>query len=58
MAKNKIRIEMPKQDAEARGRNFNEVALGYTEEMALSEAERCLECKNPVCMEEIGRAHV
>lgn len=51
MAKNKIRIEMPKQDAEARGRNFNEVALGYTEEMALSEAERCLECKNPVCME-------
>ncbi|MGE3062886.1 MAG: NADPH-dependent glutamate synthase [bacterium] len=51
MAKNKIRIEMPKQSAEERNRNFEEVALGYTEEMALLEAERCLECKNPLCVE-------
>lgn len=51
MAKNKIRIEMPKQSAESRSKNFEEVALGYTEEMALLEAERCLECKDPVCIE-------
>ena len=42
--------EMPMQDPIARGKNFSEVALGYTLEMALDEANRCLECKNPSCV--------
>ncbi len=45
------RQEMPTQDAEARTHNFDEVALGYTMEMALSEARRCLQCKKPQCIE-------
>jgi glutamate synthase (NADPH) small chain len=43
------RIEMPKQSPEKRKRNFDEVALGYTEEQALAEAKRCLQCKKPPC---------
>jgi len=42
--------EMPMQDPVVRGKNFSEVALGYTLEMALDEANRCLECKNPTCV--------
>ena len=34
-------IEMPKQEPKVRVKNFNEVALGYTEEQALEEASRC-----------------
>ncbi len=41
---------MPEQDAAARSRNFDEVALGYTEQMALDEASRCLHCKNSPCI--------
>ncbi len=41
---------MPAQEAEVRARNFKEVALGYTEEQAIDEANRCLNCKNPVCV--------
>ena len=41
---------MPQQDAKKRIKNFNEVALGYTEELALKEAVRCLGCKNPQCV--------
>ncbi len=41
---------MPTQSPEARARNFSEVALGYTMEMALGEAERCLNCKNQPCV--------
>lgn len=41
---------MPVQSAEERNKNFKEVALGYTEEQALSEAERCLNCKNKPCV--------
>jgi len=44
-------VPMPKQPPEERIHNFNEVALGYTEEMARKEAERCLQCKNPRCVE-------
>lgn len=40
---------MPCQKAEERVKNFNEVALGYTDEMAKAEASRCLQCKNPLC---------
>ena len=43
--------EMPSQAPEVRAHNFNEVALGYTEEIALAEAERCLNCKNQPCVE-------
>lgn len=42
---------MPEQDAQVRNHNFEEVALGYTKEMAMSEAERCLQCKKPKCVE-------
>jgi len=45
------RQEMPKQNPGERSRNFNEVALGYTEEQARQEAERCLQCKKPLCIE-------
>jgi len=44
-------IPMPRQEPEERVRNFKEVALGYTEEMALAEAERCLRCKKPQCVQ-------
>jgi glutamate synthase (NADPH/NADH) small chain len=42
---------MPAQDPKARRRNFDEVALGYTEELAVTEANRCLQCKNAPCVE-------
>ena len=42
---------MPEQDPQVRARNFKEVALGYTPEMAMEEAKRCLHCKNPKCVE-------
>lgn len=41
---------MPTQDAKERARNFSEVALGYTEEMAIDEANRCLNCKHMPCV--------
>ncbi len=40
---------MPEQDPVVRAGNFEEVALGYTAEMAMDEAKRCLNCKNPMC---------
>ena len=45
------RNAMPTQSPEVRARNFDEVALGYTEEMAIDEANRCLSCKNMPCVE-------
>ena len=42
---------MPAQDPQVRAHNFDEVALGYTEEIALAEAQRCLNCKNRPCVE-------
>ena len=44
------RNEMPTQDALLRAHNFDEVALGYSEETAISEAMRCLDCKNMPCV--------
>ena len=41
---------MPSQDPIVRSKNFLEVATGYTKEMAVDEAKRCLVCKNPRCM--------
>ena len=42
---------MPEQDPQVRAHNFKEVALGYTKEMAIEEAGRCLHCKKPKCVE-------
>ena len=42
--------EMPSQAPEVRNKNFLEVALGYTQEQALDEAKRCLNCKNKPCV--------
>ena len=41
---------MPTQDPNVRNKNFDEVALGYTEEMAINEAKRCIGCKNKPCV--------
>ncbi|MDD6241149.1 MAG: NADPH-dependent glutamate synthase [Eubacteriales bacterium] len=41
---------MPTQAPEVRRHNFDEVARGYTEEMAIDEAKRCMQCKNPGCV--------
>ena len=41
---------MPHQDPQVRARNFNEVALGYTREQAIDEAQRCLNCKHRPCV--------
>ena len=45
------RNAMPVQDAHVRAHNFDEVALGYTEEQAIDEANRCLNCKNMPCVD-------
>ncbi len=45
------RNAMPVQDAKVRAHNFDEVALGYTEEQAIDEANRCLNCKNMPCVD-------
>jgi glutamate synthase (NADPH/NADH) small chain len=44
------RIHMPEQEAQVRNRNFKEVNLGLTEEQALVEASRCLDCPKPTCI--------
>ncbi|MDI6740445.1 MAG: NAD(P)-binding protein, partial [Candidatus Edwardsbacteria bacterium] len=45
------RQRMPEQDAMLRIRNFQEVPYGFTRDMAATEAGRCLDCKNPKCVE-------
>ena len=42
--------KMPSQEPSVRAHNFDEVALGYTEELAIDEAKRCLNCKNMPCV--------
>ena len=44
------RVPVREQDAKARSVNFEEVCLGYTEEEAMAEAARCINCKNAMCM--------
>lgn len=44
------KVKMPQQDPKVRRGNFDEVALGYTPEMAQEEAQRCLNCKNMPCV--------
>ncbi|SHH79972.1 glutamate synthase (NADPH/NADH) small chain [Clostridium collagenovorans DSM 3089] len=50
MALNLVRVPISEQDAKERARNFKEVCLGYTEEEAVAEASRCLNCKKPLCV--------
>ena len=50
MAINPKKNAMPVQEAKVRARNFDEVALGYTPEIAVAEANRCLNCKNKPCV--------
>jgi glutamate synthase (NADPH/NADH) small chain len=52
MAKNMslTKVPMPEQAPDVRNKNFEEVALGYTKEMAMEEATRCLNCKNKPCV--------
>ncbi len=45
------RNKMPEQNPNLRNKNFKEVNLGYTNEMAKAEAERCLQCEKPLCVE-------
>lgn len=44
------KVEIPQQEPNIRNKNFDEVTLGYTPEMAIEEASRCLNCKNPSCV--------
>ena len=41
---------IPEQEPNVRNKNFDEVALGYTVELALDEAKRCLQCRRPMCV--------
>jgi len=45
------KTKMPEQDAKKRAENFGEVALGYDQKRAVEEADRCLQCKKPTCIE-------
>ena len=47
----KTKLPMPEQDPKVRARNFQEVSYGYTEEMAIEEAQRCLNCKTMPCVQ-------
>ena len=44
------RVPIAEQEPQVRAHNFDEVCLGYTEEEAVEEAKRCLNCKNPRCV--------
>jgi len=44
------KVAIPEQDPNVRNKNFDEVSLGYTEEMAIEEAQRCLNCKHKPCV--------
>ncbi len=54
MAKKQIiptKTPMPEQEPQVRIHNYNEVPYGYTEEQAMAEAKRCLECARPSCIQ-------
>ncbi len=46
-----VRVPVREQDAKVRATNFQEVCLGYNKEEAENEAQRCLNCKNPKCVQ-------
>ena len=45
-----VKVKIPEQEPNVRNKNFKEVSFGYTEEMAIEEAKRCLNCKHKPCM--------
>ena len=49
--KQDVKTPMPEQDPDVRNKNFEEVAMGYTAEMAINEAKRCVQCKKPRCVQ-------
>lgn len=49
--RSKVRVPMPEQEASIRNKNFEEVTLGYTLEMAQEEAARCLNCRHKPCVQ-------
>lgn len=49
--KSSEKVKMPEQDPKVRSKNFEEVAQGYTAEMAVEEARRCMNCKKQPCVE-------
>ena len=51
------RLPMPRQEPKVRAKNYNEVALGYTEAMALQEANRCIQCPKRPCVEAVSYTH-
>ncbi|OCL26964.1 glutamate synthase (NADPH), homotetrameric [Orenia metallireducens] len=51
VSKQTKKTKMPEQNPKERVNNFGEVALGYSAEDAINEAKRCLQCKNPLCMQ-------
>jgi len=51
MATQQDRLKMREQEPEVRARNFEEVPFGYSEEEAIKEAKRCLQCKKPLCVQ-------
>ena len=53
---NPNKCPMPSQDPMVRNKNFGEVALGYTLEMAIDEAKRCLNCKHKPCIKRGNRS--
>ena len=46
----KTKTPMPSRDAVERSASFDEVSLGYTTDMAIAEANRCIECRNEPCI--------
>ncbi len=50
MAVNYTKVPVREQDPKVRATNFDEVCLGYNAEEAVAEAQRCLSCKNPMCV--------
>ena len=49
------RIPVREQDPKVRATNFDEVCLGYNKEEAMAEATRCLQCKNPRCVQDSSK---
>ena len=50
---NPKKCPMPSQEPDVRNKNFDEVALGYTDDMAVNEAKRCLNCKTKPCRQRL-----
>ena len=51
------KVPVREQDPQVRATNFEEVCLGYNQEEAMEEAVRCLNCKNPQCVERMPGFH-